>query len=96
MKFELYGVRTDYSQSAVGGDFEPDETRDLVATFDAEDQAKAYVLASRLKNQTRRGTFQQPTTFRKASLLADYDSAEIEQIWPQAAISHNPSLDFLL
>ena len=33
---ELYGLRTDHVQYLVGGSFETQEIRDLVATFDTK------------------------------------------------------------
>jgi hypothetical protein len=40
---ELYGLRTDYAQHLIGGSFEREEVRDLVAVFDTEQMAMDYV-----------------------------------------------------
>ncbi len=77
--FALYGIRRDYHQHLIGGEFEPTDTRDLVAVFTTEEKAKSYVKKAKLKNQVRRHAFGQPKMFRKSTLLGYYDYAEIEQ-----------------
>lgn len=90
---KLYGLRTDYYQTKIGGSFEPDHTKELVATFDTEDEALAYVKASELGKiakhavDIQRGRYR----FRKTSVLRDFDGFEIESGDPPV-IPHNPGL----
>ena len=46
--FELWGIRRDYFQREIGGSFEPEDTRELLATFSTEALARAYVKSSEL------------------------------------------------
>ena len=77
--FELWGIRRDYFQRQIGGSFEPEDTRELVATFSTEALARAYVKSSELikdKNTSfsiQRGRYR----YRKDSLLRYYDDYEI-------------------
>lgn len=77
--FELWGIRRDYFQRQIGGSFEPEDTRELLATFSTEALARAYVKSSELikdKNASfsiQRGRYR----YRKGSLLRYYDDYEI-------------------
>jgi hypothetical protein len=77
--FELWGIRRDYFQRQIGGSFEPEDTRELVATFSTEALAFEYVKSSELnkgKNafiSCQRGHYR----FRKGSLLRDFEDYEI-------------------
>ena len=76
---ELWGFRRDYFQRQIGGSFEPEDTRELLATFSTEALAKSYVKSSELIKDNnasidiQRGRYR----FRKDSLLRYYDSYEI-------------------
>lgn len=91
---ELYGLRTDYIQHKIGGSFEAEQVRDLLATFDTEREAQAYVKASELVNNS--GIY--PTyniykqfRYRKGSLLRNYTDYEICS--PETvSVPHNPVL----
>lgn len=91
---ELYGLRTDYIQHKIGGSFEAEQVRDLLATFDTEREAQAYVKASELVNNS--GIY--PTysiykqfRYRKGSLLRNYTDYEICS--PETvSVPHNPRL----
>ena len=77
--FELYGLRRDYFQRQIGGSFEPEDTRELVATFSTDALALAYVKSSEL-NKDKNASFSVQRghyRFRKGSLLRDYDDYEI-------------------
>jgi hypothetical protein len=90
---ELWGIRTDYHQERIGGDFEPNEVRELVATFNTREMAESYVSAAKRKNPPRRTAFSRPTTFLKKSLLGYYDGVEIESMEePDYPPPHNPTL----
>ena len=77
--FELWGIRRDYFQRQIGGSFEPEDTRELLATFSTEALARAYVKSSELIKDPnasfsiQRGRYR----YRKGSLLRYYDSYEI-------------------
>ena len=77
--FELWGIRRDYFQREIGGSFEPEDTRELLATFSTEALARAYVKSSELNKDPnasfsiQRGRYR----YRKDSLLRYYDSYEI-------------------
>lgn len=77
--FELWGIRRDYFQREIGGSFEPEDTRELLATFSTEALARAYVKSSELIKDPnasfsiQRGRYR----YRKGSLLRYYDSYEI-------------------
>lgn len=92
---ELYGLRTDYFQSKIGGCFEQKEVKDLVATFDSEAEAKAYVEASELVNQNgfhpNYDIYRKKFRYRAGSVLRYYTSYEICS--PETlSIPHNPKL----
>lgn len=88
--FELWGIRRDYFQHEIGGSFEPEDTRELVATFSTEALALAYVKSSELikgKNTffcIQRGRYR----YRKDSLLRDYDDYQICS--EGGSVPHNP------
>ena len=95
MMVELYGLRTDHFQHLIGGSFEAEEVRDLVATFDSQADAEAYVKASELAKQ--KGL--QPTydihrkkfRYRRESVLRLYTGYEICS--PETvSVPHNPKL----
>lgn len=77
--FDLWGIRRDYYQRQIGGSFEPEDTRERVATFSTEALALAYVKASELKtsNQFSFSVQKGRYRFRKGSLLRYYDDYEI-------------------
>jgi hypothetical protein len=91
--FSLYGLRTDYFQKSIGGSFEPEQTKELVATFDSEKDAKAYVKASELGKiathavDIQRGRYR----FRRGSLLRQFDDYEIIADVP-VEVPHNPKV----
>ena len=89
--FELWGLRRDYFQREIGGSFDPEDTRERVATFSTEALALAYVKASELnkgKNaflDVKRGHYR----FRKGSLLRHYDDYEIIG-FDSISVPHDP------
>jgi hypothetical protein len=88
--FELWGMRRDYIQRTIGGSFDPEDTRERVATFSTEALALAYVKASELKKGTntqdrQRGYYR----FRKNSLLRYYDDYEIVG-FDSTSVPHDP------
>lgn len=89
---ELWGIRTDHFQRQIGGPFEPEITRDLVATFTLEEDALKYVKKSELKGDRhvdiQRGMYR----FRKESLLRMYDDYEICTHHENPRVAHNPTL----
>jgi len=91
---ELWGIRTDYFQQKIGGPFEPETTRELLATFTLEEDARKYVKKSHLKGDPnrhvdiQRGMFR----FRKESLLRMYDDYEICTHHDVPRVAHNPTL----
>lgn len=86
---ELYGLRTDYIQHKIGGAFEAEQVRELIATFDTEADAKAYVQASELTKQ--KFNWRKKFRYRAGSLLRHYTDYEICS--PETvSVPHNPSL----
>jgi hypothetical protein len=89
--FELWGLRRDYFQREIGGSFDPEDTRERVATFSTEALALAYVKASELKTTNRisfsvqKGHYR----FRKGSLLRYYDDYEIIG-YDSTSVPHDP------
>ena len=92
---ELYGLGTDHVEHVIGGSFESEHVRELIATFDTEADAKAYVQASELTKQ--KGFQPSYDIYRKkfrylaGSLLRDYTGHEICS--PETvSVPHNPRL----
>lgn len=92
---ELYGLRTDHVQHLIGGSFEAQEIRDLVATFDTEAYAKAYVQASELTKQKglqpTYDIYRKKFRYRAGSLLRHYTDHDICSS-QTLSVPHNPSL----
>jgi hypothetical protein len=86
---ELWGLRRDYFQRQIGGSFEPEDTRELLATFSTEALAKSYVKSSELNPSMRSSRYR----FRKGSLLRYYDSYEI---CSGSGVPHDPVMDFVV
>lgn len=92
---ELYGLRTKRVQHLIGESFEAEEVRSLVATFDTEADARAYVQASELtKNKGFQPTYdiyRKKFRYRAGSLLRLYTDYEICS--PDiVSAPHNPRL----
>ena len=92
---ELYGLRTERVQHFIGGSFEAEQVRELVATFDTEADAKAYVQASELTKQKgfqpTYDIYRKKFRYRAGSLLRDYTDHEICS--PETvSVPHNPRL----
>lgn len=91
----LYGVRTDYVQHLIGGAFEAQEIRDIVATFDTEKQAQAYVKESELVNNSggspTYNIYRKQFRYRKNSVLRMYTDYEIVAS-ETTDVPHNPVL----
>ena len=94
---ELYGLRTDYAQHLIGGSFEREEVRDLVAVFDTEQMAKDYVKNSELTNHKNSIYEQYYDIYRKKfrykakSVLRHYTDYEITS--PESvSVPVNPTL----
>ena len=92
---ELYGLRTDYIQHKIGGSFEAEQVRDLLATFDTESEAQAYVKASELVNNSggypTYDIYRKRFRYRKDSLLRNYTDYEICSL-ETVSVPHNPVL----
>ena len=86
---ELWGIRTD--------DYSTYDIRELVATFDDEQQAKDYVNNSTLeaaKNKYfRADPFYGKFRYRKESLLRYYEDCEIEKVESLVPPPHNTTLE---
>jgi len=92
---ELYGLRTDYAQHLIGGSFEAQEIRDLVATFNSEAEAEAYVKASELTKQKglqpTYNIYRKKFRYRTGSVLRHYTDHQICS--PETvSVPHNPKL----
>ena len=78
---ELWGMRTDYHQRTIGGPFEPDTTRVLLATFTRLEDAKKYVRDSELAVHPNRYVYvdiqRGKYRYRKGSLLREFDDCEL-------------------
>ena len=85
----LYGLRT-YERTTY-------EIRELVATFDNEQQAKDYVnnstLAASKNKYFRADPFYGKFRYRKESLLRYYEDCEIEKVESLVPPPHNPTLE---
>jgi hypothetical protein len=87
MMVELYGLKTDHIQHRIGESFEAEEIRDLVATFDSQADAEAYVKASELATKQWKKDFR----YRRESVLRHYTDYEICS--PETvSVPHNPRL----
>ena len=92
---ELYGLRTDYAQHLIGGSFEREEVRDLVAVFDTEQMAMDYVKNSELDKpkgfQPSYDIHRKKFRYKAKSVLRHYTDHEITS--PDTiSVPHNPSL----
>jgi len=92
---ELYGLRTDYRQHRIGGSFEAEEVKDLVATFDSQSDAENYVKVSELAKQSglqpTYDIYRKKFRYRAGSVLrlyTDYEICSPETV----SVPHNPKL----
>lgn len=88
--FELVGIINDVSQDKIGGPFLDHEREEVVATFDNEKDALAYIKKARLK-QRKYNTYVSDDVFRKKSLLAMCEYAYVRKYCP-VYIEHNPKI----
>jgi len=86
--FELVGISNEVGQERIGEPFLDHYTEDVVATFDKEEDAKAYIRESRLKHVQRR-PYASDVVFKKGTLLRNCVSAYI-QGHEDIEIPHNP------
>ena len=87
--FELWGLRRDYFQREIGGSFDPEDTRERVATFSTEALALAYVKASELTSGRQAVRGRGRYRFRNGSLLRHYDDYEIIG-FDSTSVPHDP------
>jgi hypothetical protein len=85
MKVQVVGYRIDHEYGYGGWTGKRTNIREVVATFYCEKDAVAYIEDSTLKNPP---ICKSP--FRKKSLLAGFEYAEIENI--DVSPPHNPSM----
>lgn len=92
---ELWGTRTDYHQRTIGGPFEPDTTRELLATFTLLADAKKYVRDSELAGHPNRQVDIQrgKYRYRKGSLLREFDDCELCAHYGRPRVAHNPIME---
>jgi hypothetical protein len=90
----LYGIREEREYGYGGWTGSRETIRELVATFDAVQDAEDYVRDSMLAAAKKpyfypdllRGKF----TYKKGSLLRDYESCEIQDDETEGITPHNP------
>lgn len=87
MGVQLVGYRIDHEYGYGGWTGCKEDVREIVATFDREKDALAYVKNSRLKNPSDR---ERP--FKQKSLLSSFEGAEVEEITEDDPPPHNPSM----
>jgi len=85
----------EHCQHRIGGSFEAEEVRDLVATFDSQADAEAYVKASELAKQAGLqpiySIYRKKFRYRAGSVLRHYSGYEICS--PETvSVPHNPRL----
>ena len=75
-KWQLWGLQCGIVETRIGGCFEEQWSRDLLAIFSTLEKAQEYVERSRLRNP---GSPRRPDTkiFKKRSLLFYYQDCEI-------------------
>lgn len=91
--FELWGLRRNYFQQTINGEYLPEDIRERIATFSTEALALTYVMASELKkNKNAIANVQRKRyRFRKNSLLRDYDDYEIVP-YDSVSVPHDPMI----
>lgn len=87
--FNLIGSRTAATITIFMAGSSTDVTK-VVATFDDKKSAQKYIKNSRLKNPRE---FERP--FKQASLLANFQGADIEQKTEESPPPHNPEISVL-
>ncbi len=87
MGVQIVGFRTDHEYGYGGWTGKRTHIREVVATFDCEKDALAYIKNSRLKNPSDK---ERP--FKQKSLLSSFEGAEIEEITKDDPPPHNPSM----
>jgi hypothetical protein len=93
---ELWGIRYEWHQHKIGGSFEREVIRELLATFTLEAEAKRYVRESELK-ASGKGAYwdiqRGKHRFRKGSLLREFNDYELMEHHPLPRVPHNPILE---
>lgn len=87
MGVQIVGYRVEHEYGYGGWTGKKTDIREVVATFDCEEDAVAYIEDSKLKNPPK-GINESP--FKSKSLLDSFRRAEIEDI--DTLPPHNPSM----
>ena len=92
----LYGTRIEYEYGYDGDGEVLIQIRELVATFDKEQDAQDYVknstLAAADKPYFRAGVHSGKFRYRKGSLLRYYEGYEIDELEQSTPPPHNPGM----
>lgn len=85
MKWAIYGI--------IPGDYGyPEDTEEVVATFDSRKNAEKYLRASKLK---RPQPYKYPyNTFRMKSLLSYYSDVYVQKYCPPEEPIHEPEINW--
>jgi len=89
--FEVIGVRNSVYQEKIGEPFLDHYSEETVATFDYEKDAEKFIRKSKLKKPWRQ-TFGSIITFKKETLLRDYEDAYVQEHLERPSIPHNPEI----
>ena len=84
----IIGTREDVYQRSYDEGFISDFHEEVIATFDVEFDAKAYIENSRLAS-AQRNTYSSDQVFRRNSLLSNCVSARVD-VYVEATYPHNP------
>lgn len=90
---ELWGIRYEWHQHQIGGTFEREVIRELLATFTLEAEAIRYVRESSLKASSTSDIQRGKYRFRKGSLLREFNDYEFMEHHPLPRVPHNPILE---
>ena len=89
--FVIIGTKNEVYQEIIGESFLDHYEDEVVATFDNEKDAKTYIRESKLKTPIRE-SFSAQITFKKGSLLRDYEDARVEGEEEKIPPPHNPTI----
>lgn len=78
-RWALYGVRYERRQTKIGGKFESETIKELIALFSTKQKAKQYIKKSQLKNLKPYNVGESGKIYKDKSLLKYYEEADIEE-----------------
>ena len=92
IRYELWGITRSFYQKLIGGPFEVDEQKSLVATFSSKKILNNFLQARLLKNEIPFSGFEPGRKFKKNTDMWIYNDFEVVEIKQQESIviPHDP------